>query len=84
MPQETSPRNIAFFVFLAGAAAGALATLFTSSKGAWGPFKGADEDPYPESGQDLRGKAAGVWQDVKDRAEAMSDARQNPGHLASE
>jgi hypothetical protein len=27
-------------------------------------------DPHPASGEDQRGKAAGVWQDAKDHVEA--------------
>ena len=31
-------------------------------------------DPHPASGEDLRGKAAGVWQDTRDRAGILGAA----------
>ena len=55
--------------FCAGAATGALAVLFSWSR-ASRASRGAPADPHPASGEDLRGKAAGVWQDAKDHVEA--------------
>jgi len=108
----TRDRNTALFAFLAGAAAGALAIAFASSKGAqlrrdlaglgrrakdraghlaergsraWEAFRTDPADPHPASGQDQRGKAAGVWQDTMDRAEPLgTEMRPNPGDIASD
>jgi hypothetical protein len=36
-------------------------------------------DPHPASGEDQRGKAAGVWQDAKDHVEArIAETRPSP------
>jgi hypothetical protein len=59
-------RTTALLSFYAGAAAGALAVLYTWSRAS----RGAPADPHPPSGEDLRGKAAGVWQDAKDHVVA--------------
>lgn len=51
---------------------------------AWAAFKEDAVDPHPATGQDLRGQAAGVWQDTSDRPEMVAQARQTPGGLASD
>jgi len=110
MTQETVAGNTAIFAFLTGAAAVALAVLFTSSRGAVArknlaglggrvkdklltgrdarameAFKDAPAQVHPASGQDLRGKAAGVWQDIMDRAGTMTiEARHTAGDIASD
>ena len=38
---------------------------------AWEAFKDDPADLHAASGQDLRGKAAGVYQDIKDNTQAM-------------
>ncbi len=50
---------------------------------AWEAFKEDAVDPHPATGQDLRGQAAGVWQDTSERTERVAPARQTPGGLAS-
>jgi len=51
---------------------------------AWEAFKEDPEDLHPASGQDQRGKAAGVWQDAKDRAGALGmEARLPPADPAN-
>jgi hypothetical protein len=51
---------------------------------AWEAFKEDAVDPHPATGQDMRGQAAGVWQDTSDRTEMVAQARQTPGGLASD
>jgi hypothetical protein len=48
---------------------------------AWEAFKEDPADLHPDSGQDLRGKAAGVWQDAQDNTQAMGvvDLASDPG-----
>ena len=111
MTRETSARNIALFAFIAGAAAVALAVLFTSSKGAqarkdlaglgrrlrtktrllagrgaraWEALKEDPADLHQASGQDQRGKAAGVWQDTKDRTEDVVAEPRTTGDIAND
>jgi hypothetical protein len=51
-------------------------------------WKASKDDPaeaHPASGQDPRGKAAGTWQDIMDRTEAMAtEARHTASDIASE
>ncbi len=52
---------------------------------AWEAFKDDPADLHPASGQDLRGKAAGVWQDTKDNTEAIGvETRLTPVDPASD
>lgn len=39
---------------------------------AWEAFKEDAVDPHPATGQDLRGQAAGVWQDTSERTERVA------------
>ena len=41
---------------------------------AWEVLRSDPADPHPASGEDLRGKAAGVWQDTRDRAGILGAA----------
>jgi uncharacterized membrane protein len=66
MSRIQATRTTVLLSFCAGAAAGALGVLYTWSRAS----RGAPADPHPASGEDLRGKAAGVWQDAKDHVEA--------------
>lgn len=51
---------------------------------AWEAFKEDAVDPHPATGQDLRGQAAGVWQNPSERLEMVAQARQTPGGLTSD
>ena len=52
---------------------------------AWNALQGEPADPHPASGQDLRGQAAGAWQDVKDVAERLvTDVKQLPAEVAKD
>ena len=78
MARIHDPRTTLLLSFCAGAAAGALAVLFTWSR-ASRASRGAPVDPHPASGEDQRGKAAGVWQDAKDHVEArIAETRPSP------
>ena len=45
--------------------------LARRSTRAWEAFTDDPADPHPASGQDLRGKAAGVWQDSENNTQAI-------------
>ncbi len=49
----------------------------------WEALQDPPEDPHPASGQDLRGKAAGVWQDAKDRSAGLDGETLPPVDPAS-
>jgi hypothetical protein len=51
---------------------------------AWAALKEDPADLHPASGQDQRGKAAGVWQDTMDRTEDVVAEPRAPGDVASD